>query len=322
MQRRSLLAISMLACARLVGAQDYPTKPITIVVPAVAGGATDIIARTLAEELGRQMKQTVIVDNKPGGGGIVGVQAVARAPADGYTLLLTNSGPVLTLPLLSSRVPYDVRRDLSFVSQICTGLPVLAVHASVPARNMQEFITWAQTHKGKLAYGSYGIGTFGHLVSAYLSQSRQLDMVHIAYKGEGALIQDLAGGQIPWTIATAGALEPHVQSGRVRILAVLGDQRIATLPDVPTMREAGMPDPEFKPVGWIAMMMPAHTPAPLLARLEHEVRTAVGATAMKARFQAFGLSAMGTRSAEFRADYDKALPVAERLVKVSGARLD
>jgi tripartite-type tricarboxylate transporter receptor subunit TctC len=301
----------------------YPVKPITFVVPSPAGGGLDVLARTLADEMSKRMGQPIIVDNKPGASGILGVQTVARAAPDGYTVLITHSGPVLTVPYMYAKAPYDVRRELSFVSQLCTGQLVLAVNATnVPATNMKEFMAWAEKNKGKVNYGSFGIGTSGHLLAAYLSQSRQLDMTHVAYKGESGMIQDLVGGQIAWGIASVGSLAPHIASGRVRALAVLGDRRPADLPNVPTMAEQGFKDPEFKPVGWVAMLAPANLPAPVLERLEKEARAATQTTAMKARFQAFGMEAMGTTSAEFRRDYDATAPVAERLIKLSGAKID
>ncbi|MDM0111203.1 tripartite tricarboxylate transporter substrate binding protein [Variovorax sp. J22R133] len=323
MNKRTCIGIAALTLSALAAAQAYPAKPITFVVPSVAGGGVDILARTLADEMSKRMGQPIVIDNKPGAAGMLGVQGVARANADGYTVAVTLSAPLLTAPYLFTNVPYNVRRDLAFITQLCTGQLVLAVNAdTVPAKNMNEFIAWSEKNKGHVSYGSFGIGTAGHLMSAYLSESRKLDMVHAAYKGEAPMIQDLVGGQLAWGIASVGSLAPHIAKGRVRALAVLGDKRPADLPNVPTMAESGFPDPEFKPMGWVAMMAPANTPAPILERLEAEARAAVQTPAMKARFQAFGMEAMGTSSAEFRKDFDAAAPVVERLIRISGAKAE
>lgn len=323
MNKRTFLALAALACSTVAVAQTYPNKTITFVVPGAAGGGLDVLARTMADEMGKKMGQTIIVENKSGAAGMIAAQTVARAAPDGYTVLVTHSGPVLTAPYLFPKVAYDVRRDLAFVSQICTGQLVLAVNAAkVPARNMKEFMAWAQTNKGQVSYGSFGIGSSGHLISAYLSTSRQLDMVHVPYKGEAQMLQDLVGGQLSWGLASTGTFAPFIANGSVRALAVLGDRRTAELPQVPTLVEAGFADAELKPFGWIAMLTTANTPAPVLERLEKEARAAVQTTAMKARFQAFGMQAMGTTGAEFRRDYEAAAPVVERLIQLSGAKAE
>ncbi|MBF6989239.1 MULTISPECIES: tripartite tricarboxylate transporter substrate binding protein [unclassified Cupriavidus] len=323
MKWKALLGAVALAVSAAAQADSYPSRPITFVVPAAAGGAVDSIARALAEVVGRQMGQPVIVDNKPGAGGMLGTQYVARAAPDGYTVLVTASGPVLTAPFMYAKVPYDVRRDLTFVSQICTGQLVLAVNPQkVPAKTVKEFMAWAQQHKGSVTYGSYGVGSAAHLMGSYFSESNRLDMTHVAYKGESPMVQDLIGGQLDWAIGTVGVMAPHIQNGRLRPLAVLGDRRPAELPNVPTMSESGFPQPEYRPVGWAAMLAPANVPPAVLARLEQEVRAAVQTTSMKARFQIFGMYALGTSAAEFRRDFDATVPVTERLIRASGARID
>ncbi|MCY1227869.1 hypothetical protein D9M69_133670 [compost metagenome] len=323
MKWKALFGAVALVVSAAAQADSYPSRPITFVVPAAAGGAVDSIARALAEVMGRQMGQPVIVDNKPGAGGMLGTQYVARAAPDGYTVLVTASGPVLTAPFMYAKVPYDVRRDLTFVSQICTGQLVLAVNPQkVPAKTVKEFMAWAQQHKGSVTYGSYGVGSAAHLMGSYFSESNRLDMTHVAYKGEAPMVQDLIGGQLDWAIGTVGVMAPHIQNGRLRPLAVLGDRRPAELPNVPTMSESGFAQPEYRPVGWAAMLAPANVPPAVLARLEQEVRAAVQSTSMKARFQIFGMYALGTSSTEFRRDFDATVPVTERLIKASGAKID
>jgi len=323
MKWKTLFCIATLACSLAAHADTYPSRPITLVVPGAPGGAVDTLSRALAEVMSRRMGQPVIVENKPGAGGMLGTQYVARAAPDGYTLLVTTSAPILTAPFLFSKVPYDVKRDLTFVSQICTGQLVLAVNPQkVPAKTMKAFVAWAQQHKGTVTYGSYGVGSAGHLMAAYLSDSNHLDMTHAAYKGEAPMVQDLISGQIEWGIGSLGVMGPHLRDGRLRAVAVMGDQRPAELPDVPTMAESGYPQPEYRPVGWAGMLAPANIPPEVLKRLEDEVRGAVQTAAMKARLQVYGMYPLGTTSVEFRRDFERTLPVTERLVRLSGARVD
>ncbi|SCU96167.1 conserved exported hypothetical protein [Cupriavidus necator] len=323
MKLKALVAIFGLACAFGVRADSYPSRPITFVVPSPPGGAVDVLARALANVMSQRMGQPIIVDNKPGASGVVATQMVARAAPDGYTLLVTHSGPILTAPYIFPKVPYDVKRDLTFVTQICTGQLVLAVNADkVPARNVSDFLAWARQQGGRVSYGSYGVGTAPHLMAAYLASSRKTDMVHVPYKGESAMVQDLIGGQIDWGIASLGTLAPQLSSGKLRALAILGDRRPTELPNVPTMAEAGFPEREFWPVGWAAMLAPPRMPPAILARIEKEARHAVNTTTMKARFQAYGMYAIGSSPDEFRRDVEATAPVMERLVRLSGARAD
>jgi len=324
MRRKTLLSIVALAfsawATTQAQAQEYPRKPITLVIPAAPGGATDILGRVMAEELGKRLGQTVVVDNKAGASGMIGAQAVARAAPDGYTLLLAYSTPIFYTQHVFSKVPYDVKRDFTFISEVASTSLILTVNAEVPAKNMKEFMAWAEKNKGKINYGSYGVGSAGHLMSAYLNQSRSLGMNHVAFKSEGPYIQDLAAGNVPWGMGTLGPALPHIKSGRVRVLAVLGPRRLADLPEVPTMAEAGFPDKEFHTVAWFTLLAPAGTPAPILARLEKEAIEIIQSTPMKARFQVFGLEPVKGGAEQFRRDFDASSPIIEKLVKISGAR--
>jgi tripartite-type tricarboxylate transporter receptor subunit TctC len=319
---KRFVAMAFLALTSVAFAQEYPSRPITFVLPAPPGGATDAIARALADEMGKSMKQAIVVDNKPGATGILGTHAVARAHPDGYTVLVTHATPIAYAPLMMAKVPYNVQRDLAFITEICSAGLVLAVSKDVPARNVKEFVAWARSQKGKVNYGSFGIGSSSHLIAAYLSESHSLDMSHVAYKGEAPMVQDILGGQIPLGIGTLGTMAAHIASGQLKALAVMGEQRLANLPGVPTMAESGFPDPEYKVLGGLVMMAPAGTPAPVLARLEKDARAAIQTAALKARFQVYGLVGLGNSAAEFRRNHEASAPVIQKLIKVSGAKVD
>ena len=323
MLNRTLVAAGWAFAACLAQAQGFPSKPITFVVPYPAGGGTDVIARSLAEDMGHRLGQPIVVDNKPGASGILGTLAVAKAPADGYTVLVSLVQSALTNKFLFKKLPYDTKRDLAFVSEIATGPMVLATNAQVvPAADIKAFLDWAAKNKGKVNYGSWGTGSYPHLVGALMSKENDLDMTHIAYKGEAPMVQDLVAGQISFAVGAPMTLKPYIDSGRLRALAVTGSDRSSVLPQVPTFAEAGIKDAAFSVTGWLGLLVPAGTPPATVAKLEDAAREAVRSSRLQARFQVLGMRGIGSTAAQFRADYDVDLPVWERLVKVSGAQLD
>ncbi|MGY2488967.1 Bug family tripartite tricarboxylate transporter substrate binding protein [Cupriavidus sp. CP313] len=322
MLTRSLIAVAALAVHASCFAQAYPARPITFVVPAPPGGALDSLSRTLAEEMGKRLGQPIVVDNKPGAAGILAVQTVTRAAPDGYTVLVTHAAPIINTPHLSPKVPYDVRRDLAFVSQVAVGPVMLAVSRDVPARNMKEFLAWAAQNKGKVSYGSYGVGTFGHLVGVQLNKTRGLDMVHVAYKGEAQVAQDVLAGNIAWGVISLGTLKPQIESGRIRPLAVFGDRRAQAMPDVPTMAEAGLDDPAYRPAGWIGLLVRSGTPAAVVGRLEQEARAAAYSAPMTKRLQLSSSEPVGGTSAQFRQEFEKTEPVVRHLIETSGVKAE
>ena len=320
MFKKILASILALACCAIATAQDYPSKTVTLVVPAAPGGGTDILGRALADELGKRLGQTFIVDNKAGASGMIGAQAVARAAPDGYTLLFAYSAPIYYARHMFAKVPYDVPRDLAVVSEVAANNLILVVNKDVPVKNMNEFMAWAQRGKGTLSYGSIGIGSAGHLAAAYLNSSRQLEMSHVPYKSEAPFAQDLAAGVVPWGMGTLAPMLPFIQSDKVRPIAVLADKRLPALPNVPTMKELGFNDPELRSMSWFTLAAPARTPQPILDLLERNAREIAQSAAMRARFQVLGLDAVGGGAADFRRNYEASGPIIERLVKVSGAR--
>lgn len=326
-RRRALATVTGLALAGLgptAQAQggDYPRKAITLVIPAAPGGATDIVGRVMAEELAKRLGTQVIVDNKGGASGMIGTQAVARAAPDGHTLLLSYSTPIFYVQHMFSKVPYDVRKDFEFITQVAATSLILEVNADLPVKSMKDFIAWAKANRGKVNYGSYGVGSAGHLMSAYLNQSRDLGMSHVPFKSEGPYKQDLAAGNVPWGMGTLGPALPFIKAGKIRPIAVMGPKRLPELPNVLTMKEAGFPDQEFNTVAWFTMLAPAGTPKPILDRLEREATEIIQSTPMKARFQVFGLEPVKGGREQFVRDFESSAPIIRKLVEISGAKLD
>jgi tripartite-type tricarboxylate transporter receptor subunit TctC len=322
MLRRTLISTAILSACTLVSAQDYPVKPVTLIVPAAPGGGTDILGRILAEELGKRLKQTVIVENKAGASGMLGAQTVARAAPDGYTLLFAYSAPIYYARHMFSKMPYDVTRDLAVLSEVAANNLILVVNSDLPVKDVKQFMGWAQQGKGKLTYGSIGIGSAGHLASAFLNASRGLQMTHVPYKSEAPFAQDLAAGVVPWGMGTLAPMLPYIQTGKVRPLAVLADKRLAAMPEVPTMKEAGFADPELRSMSWFTLSAPARTPQPILDVLERHAREIAQSTTIKARMQVLGLDPVGGSAKDFLRHYEATGPIIEKLVKVSGARME
>lgn len=322
MRLAALFSSIALAFGSVAAAETYPSRPVTIVVPAGPGGGTDILARAMADELGRRLQQTFIVDNKTGASGMIGTQAVTRAAPDGHTLLFSYSAPIYYAHHIFANVSYDVRRDLAVISEVAANNLILVVNSEVPVTDMNEFMAWAEQNKGKLSYGSIGVGSAGHLASAYLNASRHLDMSHVPYKSEAPFAQDLAAGIVPWGMGTLAPMLPHIQSGRVRPVAVLAEHRLPALADVPTIKELGFSDPELRSMTWFTLAAPAGTPQPILDLLEKHARDIAHSGPMQERFQKLGLDPVGGTAAEFRQNYDASEPVLRNLVKVSGASAD
>lgn len=329
--RRTWLGAAALATiATLAGtgalaqqAASYPNKPIKVVVPFAPGGATDVLARVLAEKMAAGLGQPLVIDNKPGAAGIIGTDAVAKAAPDGYTIVLGLSNSLLTNQFLYEKLPYDPQRDLALVYQIAIAPLVLVAHPSVPVATGPELLKYAAANKGKVAYGSYGTGAYPHLAGAYMSLTQNADMSHVAYRGEAPMVQDLIGGQIQMAYASALVAKPHIDAGKLKALGVTGERRMGILPNVPTLAEQGMGDEAYRVAGWLAFAAPAGTPPAILERLAGEVRKAVQLPDVAQRIAGMGFEARTNSSpAEFKAAYMKERPVWERLIKQSGAKLD
>jgi tripartite-type tricarboxylate transporter receptor subunit TctC len=270
---RRLLLTAALAAACL-GAQaqpagGYPSRPITLVVPTATGGTTDLSARMLAVPLGAALGQSVVVDNKGGANGSIAAVAVKRGEPDGYTLLMQYSGYQVITPVVSAQpLPWKAE-DLQPVAGVIAAPQVVVVRADLPAKTLAELVAYAKANPGKLNYASSGNGSLQHATGAMLEQQAGVKMVHVPYKGTGPALQDLLGGQVDLTFGTPPPFMPHIQSGRLRSLAVTGAQRLPSLPDVPTTAEAGMP--KLDATSWFAVYAPAKTPKAVVDRLSAEI---------------------------------------------------
>lgn len=326
--RRACLGAIAGAAASLAlpGAQAqvaaFPVKPVRIIVPFAPGGATDTLARMLAEKLAVSFGQPVIVDNKAGAAGIIGTDAVAKAPPDGHTIVLGLSNSLLTNQFLYAKLPYDTKRDLTLVYQIAVAPLLLVVHPSIPASTGPELLKYVKANKGKLSYGSYGVGAYPHLAGAHMSRTQQADMTHIPYKGEAPMVQELIGGQIHIAFASASVAKQHIEAGKLKAIGVTGERRMAAMPNVPTLAEQGLKDEAYRIAGWLAFAAPAGTHAAVIRRIAADVRAAVMLPDVRARIVAMGFEVQDSSPEIFAAAYRKEAPVWQRMIKESGARLD
>ena len=290
MKRRHLLAAAALApLARGSHAQAYPTKSIRFVVPFAPGGTSEIVARSVAQELTAQLGQTVYVENKAGGAGTIAMTDVAKSAPDGHTLILSHVGTLAVNPYAMTRHPYDVNKDFVPVGLLARVPNIFVCNAEFPARNFGEFVALAKKNPGKYNYGSAGNGSAGHLAFEYLKLVTGTYIVHIPYRGTGPQLQDLLAGRTELSSAGAPALLPHIRSGKLRALAVGTPQRIPALPDVPTVAEMGHKD--FETSQWYGVHVPAGTPRDIVARLNSEINRALRSSHVTQRFAADNASA-------------------------------
>jgi tripartite-type tricarboxylate transporter receptor subunit TctC len=266
MTKHLLLAvIGLIGCAASANAQTFPTRPVSIIVTSAAGGAADATARAVAGQLAKSWNQQVIVENKPGAAGNIAMAEVAKAEPDGYTLIMGHIGTLAVNPYMFDKLPYDADRDFIPVSLLAIVPSLFVVNASVPAKDLKEFVKLAQASPGKLTYGSAGNGSAGHLAFEYLKLATKIDVLHIPYRGTGPQLTDLLGGRLDASAAGAPPLLPHIKTGKLRAIAVGTPQRIAALPDVPTVAEQGYPG--FETSQWYGLMVPAKTPDAIVKRL-------------------------------------------------------
>ena len=285
------LALAALATGFLGSAtaqSAYPSKTVTMVVPTAAGGTTDLSARMLAQALGPVLGQTVVVDNKGGGNGNIAAGIVKRAEADGYTLLMQYSGYHVISPHITKQKQWD-QGDFQPVANVISAPQIIVVRADLPVKTLPELIAYAKANPGKLNYASSGNGSLQHVTGAMLEQQGGIKMVHVPYKGTGPALQDLLGGQVDLTFGTAPPFMPHIASGKLRVLAVTGKQRLPSLPDVPTTAEAGYP--KVDATSWFAVFAPAGVPKAVVDKLTADIRTVVQNPTFQQKAQEQGATA-------------------------------
>ncbi|MGE8320516.1 MAG: Bug family tripartite tricarboxylate transporter substrate binding protein [Comamonas sp.] len=286
--RRAALAVLVAGAAAQAGAAGFPDRPLTLIVPAAAGGTTDLAARMVSQALAPVIGQSVVVDNKAGGNGNVAATQVKRAEPDGYTLLMQYSGYHVISPHLAQQSAWALG-DFQPVANVLSAPQIIVVRAGLPVKTLAELVAYAKEHPGKLNYASSGSGSLQHVTGAVLEQQAGIRMVHVPYKGTGPALQDLLGGQVDLTFGTAPPFIPHIHSGKLRVLAVTGKQRLASLPDVPTTAEAGYP--KVDATSWFALFAPAKVPQPVIDKLVADVRKVVSDPAFQKKAQEQGATA-------------------------------
>jgi tripartite-type tricarboxylate transporter receptor subunit TctC len=295
----SLTALLALPAA----AQQYPSKPIVLVVPFAPGGTSELISRLVAQKLSERLGQQVVVENRPGAAGNIAMEQVARAAPDGYTLILGHIGTLAVNPAMFPKLPYDAVKDFAPVSLIAAVPNIVTVNPAVPAKTLKEFLDLARAKPGSINYGSAGNGSAGHLAMEYLKRIAKVDMVHVPYKGTGPMLTDLLAGQTQATFTGSSPLIPHINTGKLRALAVGSAKRIPSLPDVPTVAESGFAG--FETAQWYGIIAPAKTPPAVIQKLSAEIAQVMKLPDVVARLSGDGTVMIGSTPKEFAAYIDK-----------------
>ena len=305
-QRTTLLLAAVLASASAFGA-NFPDKPVTLVVPFPPGGATDTVARILAKGMGQRLGQSVIVDNKAGAGTAIGAGAVAQAAPDGYTLLISSNTTFTVNPALKSKLPYDAQKSFESIGLIGTSPLVLLANPALPASTVKEVVAMARAKPGKLAYGSFGNGTTSHFAGEMFKVVTGTDILHVPYKGSAPAMTDLIGGQVQLTFDTNVAALPMMQAGKVKAIAVTSAKRSPSMPNVPTVAEAGYPDYEMVP--WITIVAPRGLPAPVQQALGKALADTLGDAAARGDLEKAGVDVAWQPGSFYDARVAKELPL-------------
>jgi tripartite-type tricarboxylate transporter receptor subunit TctC len=279
-----------------VAADGFPNKPVRVIVPFSAGGATDIVTRTVTQKLAEIWGQSIVVDNRAGAGGNIGADLAAKSPADGYTLFMTSGSIVTANQHMYRKLPYNATKDLVAVTNVASGPQAIVVHPNFSAKTVQDLINMAKAKPGGVTFGSAGIGTQTHLAGENFIYSAGINVVHIPYKGEAPAISDLLGGQIQFVTPNLSAAIAHVRAKRLRAVAVTSPQRVRQLPDVPAVAETLK---GFENLGWFGFMVPTGTPAGIVAKIQKDTVAALKDAAIAKRFDDLGMVPVGNSSADF-----------------------
>ena len=314
------VTLLMAICATDAVAQAYPSRPVTVVIPAPAGGPTDIVGRLVAQMLTEALGQTVIADNRTGAGLTIGTTYAAKAKPDGYTLTIASPSSHSIAPGLYPNLAYDPVKDFEPITLLVTSPTVLVIHPSLPAKSLKEFIAFARARPGQLNYGSGGNGTTSHLTGELFKTMAKVSILHIPYKGSAPANTDLLGGQLQMMFHGLHLTLPYITTNRLRALGVTSLQRSAMAPELPTLAESGLPG--FKVNGWYGVMAPAGTPKPIIDQLNSALLKNLNAPGMKQRLTNQGMVAVGSTPQELAAVIREELQVWSKVIKESGAKID
>lgn len=296
---------------------SYPNKPIRVIAPSSAGGPVDVITRVLAQGMTETLGQQVVVDNRAGAAGLIGAELVAKSPPDGYTLLLGFSGPLAIVPNLNDNTPYDPLKDFAPVSLAASAPYVLLVHPSVPAKSVKELVALARSRAGKLNYASGGNGTGIHMAGELFKLTAGVKIVHVPYKGAGPGMAALMAGEVDMMFNGLSPALPHIKSGRLRALAVGGEQRSSLVPDLPTISESGY---KFHTTGWYGVVAPRGTPQPIIAKLHGEIVRALNVPAVKDQLTKLAVEAIGSTPEQFAALMREEFAKWAKVIKAAGLK--
>jgi tripartite-type tricarboxylate transporter receptor subunit TctC len=315
---RTAVCLAIAVSITSASAQNYPTGPVKLIVPIPAGGVTDVMARVIGQRLQEMWGQTVVVENRPGGNSGVGAQAVERAPADGHTLLVAPDSTFTANPALFSKLIYDPDA-FTPISVLCRGTPMLMVHPSLPVHTVADLIAYAKANPGKLGYGSFGIGTYAHLSMEELKQRTGIDMQHVPYRGAAPALNGLLANDVSVMLLNLSSVEEHANAGKVRLIAAATEQRVPTLPDLPTIGETV---PGFKTSVWFGLWGPANMPPELLAKIQTDVAKALDLPDTKQFFKNNSFERVDLSPQEFARLIQSDLKHWSALIKAVGAKIE
>jgi tripartite-type tricarboxylate transporter receptor subunit TctC len=312
-----VLGAVLLAVTATATAQNYPSRPVRFVVPYAPGGSTDTLARSMAIKLSELLGQQVVVDNRPGANGDIGMTIVARAPADGYSIVLGYIANLGIGPSLYDKMPYDPVKDFASITQVAGASNIFVTHPSLPAKNFKEFIAYTRANPKKVSFATAGVASVGHLTGELLNDMAGIDMLHVPYKGSGQAISDLVGGHIKVMISGMASTLPHVHSGKLIGIVTTGSKRTPATPDIPTIAETF---PGFESSSWFGVLAPAGTPKPIVTRLNADIHKSLQDPAVAKRLSAVGFEITYGTPEEFTAYIKSEIKKWAKVVKASGAK--
>ena len=317
---RAAIPLALLVFASGANAQNYPVKPLRMVVPFAPGGPNDILARLVGQKLTEQWGQAVLVENRGGAGGTVGLEAASRLPGDGYALAMGGASNLAVAPSLYAKLPYDPIKDFTPIINVAIVPYALAVNPTVPAKNVRELIAVAGKQPGYLSYGSSGMGSISSLAAEMLKSMSKTDIVHVPYKGTAPALTDVVSGQIDLMLADLAVIQPHANTGRLRVIGVTGSKRSIAAKDVPTIAESGLPGYELSP--WFGVVAPAGVPKDIVAKLNATIGASLKSADMLQRLGALGYEPLGGTAEQFAATIKNDIAKYAKIVKFAGIKAD